>query len=245
MEEATEFFKLINIANNYLKERARWRVPPTRAGFTCGHITWNLRRENSEMRTSTHCPCAKTPLQTPKNLMTVCYLAHEKRETKNNKNSMLRLFHLTHIQMGSSPPKPTTTKLPPHHLHNSSSSTLPPPHQNMPLQQPSCIKPSVKSPTSFATKETTGTNSAPRQPILQGRTRKLPIRPKNNQNTKLPKTKDSLLPNRSYKKIHTAPCFSPSTMLISSGCTRKPIKSTPICIAFPEYDYDRHHDNFC
>ena len=135
MEEATEFFKLINIENNYLKERARWRVPPTRAGFTCGHITWNLRRENSEMRTSTHCPCAKTPLQTPKNLMTVCYLAHEKRETKNNKNSMLRLFHLTHIQMGSSPPKPTTTKLPPHHLHNSSSSTLPPPHQNMPLQQ--------------------------------------------------------------------------------------------------------------
>ena len=26
---------------------------------------------------------------------------------------------------------------------------------------------------------------------------------------------------------------------------KKFIQSTPTCIAFPEYDYDRHHDNFC
>ena len=122
------------------------------------------------------------------------------------------------------PPKKnhTTTKLPPHHLHNPSLSNTTPHTKTCPSNMPSRIKLSMKSPTSSATTEMTGMNSAPRQPISQGRPRKLPAHPNNHQNTKLPETKESLLPNRSYKKIHTASYSSPSTMLTSGRYTRKP-----------------------
>jgi len=124
--------------------------------------------------------------------------------------------------MGSSPPNqppqnyhPTTFII--HHCQH-----YPPHTKTCPSNKLSRIKPSVKSPTSSTPTETTGTNSAPRQPIPRGRPRKVPTHPKNNQNTKMPKTKDSLLSNCTYKKIRTASCSSPSTMLTSGGCTRKP-----------------------
>ena len=145
-------------------------------------------------------PCAKTSLRSPQNLMTVYvyYFVHEKRETKNNKCSILPFVPPDPHSNGLSPPKTTppqnyhpTTFIIHHYQH------YPPHTKTCPSNKPSGIKFSVKSPTSSATTETTGTNSAPRQPIPRGRPKKLPARPINYRNTKLPKTKDSLLPNRS------------------------------------------------
>ena len=95
------------------------------------------------------------------------------------------------------------------HLHNSPSSTLPPPYtKTCPSNKLSRIKPSVKSPTSSATMETTGANSGPGQPLPQGRPRKLPTHPKNNRNTKLPKAKDSFsrsAPTRKSTPLRAVP----------------------------------------
>ena len=100
-----------------------------------GHITWNLRRENSDIRTST--PLVQRLLCEPPKKSHDCMLScpQETRKQQTINTPSFGLSHLTHIQVGSSPQKPTTTKLPPHHLHNSSSSTLPQPYQNMLLQQ--------------------------------------------------------------------------------------------------------------
>ena len=78
----------------------------------------------------------------------------------------------------------------------------------------------MKSPTSSATTETTGKNSAPKQPTQQVKPRELLTCLQNHRSTRLLKTKDSL-PNRYYKKIHTTSYSSPSTITTSGGCTRR------------------------
>ncbi len=83
-------------------------------------------------------------------------------------------------------------------------------------------KPSVRSPTSFATTATTGMNSAPTQPIPHGKPRKLPPHPSNCQNTRPLKTKDFLPLNHYYSRTRLALCSSPSNIPTSGGCTRKP-----------------------
>ncbi len=131
-------------------------------------------------------PCAKTSLQSPKNLTNVCYLVCEKQETKNHKCSILLFVPPDPHSNGLSPPETT----PPQNYHPT---TFIIHHYQHYPNSPSRIKLSVKSPTSSATTETTGTNSAPRQPIPQRRPGKLPTRSNNHQNTRLAKTKDSLL----------------------------------------------------
>ena len=134
-------------------------------------------------------PCAKTSLQSPKNLMPVCHLVREKPETKNNKCSILPFVPLAPHSNGLSPPETTP---PQNYLINHHHQHYPPHTKTCLSNKPSCIKLSMKLPTLSATTEMTGTNSAPRQPTPRGRPRKLPTCPKNNRNTKLPKNKGLL-----------------------------------------------------
>jgi hypothetical protein len=69
-------------------------------------------------------PCAKTSLQSPKNLMTVCHLVCKKRETKNNKCSILPFVPLAPHSNGLSPTKTTP---PQNYLINHHHQHYPPP----------------------------------------------------------------------------------------------------------------------
>ena len=195
-------------------------MPPTQAGFTYGHITWNLHRRNTKNAYQYASPlCEDSSSNHQKNHDHVLSCPREMRN-KNNKYSIPPFVPLAHSKWAL-PPR----HQPPQNYHPttsviiSSSNTTPRHTKTCPPNKPSCIKPSVKSPTSSSTTETTGTNFAPRQPMPRGRPIKLPTCPKNHRSTRLPKTKDSL-PNRYSRKIHTALCFSPSNMLTSGGCTR-------------------------
>ncbi len=86
----------------------------------------------------------------------------------------------------------------------------------------SCTKPSARSPTSFATMATTGTNSAQAQPTPCGKPQKPPSHKSNHQVTRPPKTKDSLPLNCSYRRTHTKFSSFPYTMPTSGECIKRP-----------------------